>query len=225
MLGLQPTHIMLRNQRLRHRSALACDLCSQSCEGAFTVFRGRGLDIRLEAMLTKTVGGATHPATSELQEHPHRGRCARRVVQYSAAFRIFSLCPTFPNWHHFLARRSLLYQRVLATFLYSYFFFSCKKLRLDLLPIYEMYPYFNGLNLSKSEDTKMRQKTHLPIERLHFPCGELQLLTSKSSPRNKRPLLFMGCVTASGSRDSSRRQSEGLPRWFREISCASKHNQ
>ena len=53
---------------------------------------------------------------------------------------------------------------------------------------------------------KMRQKT-TPTERLHFTCGQLQLLTSNDSPGNPGTLL-MGCVTASGVPDSSRRHPE-----------------
>ena len=59
---------------------------------------------------------------------------------------------------------------------------------------------------------KMRQKQP-PLERLHFTCGQLQLLTSNNSPRNSGTLL-MGCVTASGAPGSSCRHPEATQEVF-----------
>ena len=52
--------------------------------------------------------------------------------------------------------------------------------------------------------TKNETKNKPPTECLHFTRRQLQLLTSKNSPRNSGTLL-MGCVNASGAPDSSRR--------------------
>ena len=70
----------------------------------------------------------------------------------------------------------------------------------------------SGRNWSKFGVRKMRKKEPL-TERLHFTCGQLQLLTSNNSPRNSGTLL-MGCVTASGAPDSSRRHTEATHEVF-----------
>ena len=54
--------------------------------------------------------------------------------------------------------------------------------------------------------TQNETKIQPPTERLHFTCGQLQLLTSNNSPRNSGTLL-MGCVTASGAPDGNRKAS------------------
>ena len=52
--------------------------------------------------------------------------------------------------------------------------------------------------------TQNEAKYNPQLNVFHFTCGQLQLLTSNSSPRNSGTLL-MGCVTASGAPDSNRR--------------------
>ena len=61
--------------------------------------------------------------------------------------------------------------------------------------------------------TQNETKIQPPTERLHFTCGQLQLLTSNNSPRNSGTLL-MACVTALGAPDSSRRHLEATHEMF-----------
>ena len=80
----------------------------------------------------------------------------------------------------------------------------------------------SGRNWSKFGVRKMRKKEPL-TERLHFTCGQLQLLTSNHSPRNRGTLL-MGCVRVSGAPDSSRRQHKRLTRCFRGLQVESQQH-
>ena len=71
--------------------------------------------------------------------------------------------------------------------------------------------------------TKWDKNSPQLTERLHFTCGQLQLLTSNYSQRNWRTLL-MGCTRASGAPGSSRRQPERLMRCFHELEDATQHH-
>ena len=66
---------------------------------------------------------------------------------------------------------------------------------------------FSGRNRAKFYGTHNETKKQPPTERLHFTCGQLQLLTNNYRPQNWGTLL-MRCMRASGAPDSSRRQPE-----------------